>query len=156
VDCLINQFRVANGLPPFTLTNAALLSSSTFHANDSVQFKFWDGTSQSSHVNHDTPKPWDQNAANKAVNDRILGAGYCNGGAATSFADAEDTYAGSGTFATPRKAFEFWSTDPPHKATLLSTTLTEHRIAVVVGNPNQGGTDADWATFVEDLGNCVP
>jgi hypothetical protein len=38
----------------------------------------------------------------------------------------------------------------------LSTTYTEHRIAVVVGNPNQGGTDADWATFVEDLGNCVP
>jgi hypothetical protein len=38
----------------------------------------------------------------------------------------------------------------------LSTTYTEHRIAVVVGNPFQGGTDAGWGTFVEDLGLCVP
>ena len=29
-------------------------------------------------------------------------AGYGNGAAAHSFADAEDTYAGSGTFAAPR------------------------------------------------------
>ena len=156
VDCLINQARVANGLPPYTLTNAALLQSSTFHANDSVQFKFWDGSSQSSHVDSTTTPgpPYTQQQANDATTARIVAAGYCSGG--HGFDVAEDTYAGSGTFATPRQAVTFWLNDPPHRATLLSTTYTEHRIAVVVGNPFQGGTDAGWGTFVEDLGMCVP
>jgi hypothetical protein len=158
VDCLVNQARVANGLPPYTLTNAALLQSSTFHANDSVTNKFWImGDSPSSHVDSTTTPgpPYTQQQANDAINGRIRTlAGYCAGGHA--FADAEDTYSGSGSFATPRQAVTFWLNDPPHRATLLSTTYTEHRIAVVVGNPFQGGTDADWGTFVEDLGMCVP
>ena len=160
VDCLINQARVANGLAPYTLTNAALLQSSTFHANDSVHEQvLGHGQTRSramsiarrrrDRLTHSS-RPTTRSTA------RILAAGYCNGGAARSFDDAEDTYAGSGTFATPRQAVTFWLNDPPHRATLLSTTYTEHRIAVVVGNPFQGGTDAGWGTFVEDLGMCVP
>jgi uncharacterized protein YkwD len=167
VNCLVNKARKAAGVGPLQTGTGhveggryifpPLSQSARAHARASVAAKSWDvNRGLVSHLNPGTPVPADnaslQQLANQHIDGRIRGAGYCAGG--SSYRDAENTYAGWGSGATPRAAVNWWLSDPPHRATLIDPNLTEHGIGVAAGSPFPTVGDAGAAAFVEDLGTC--
>jgi uncharacterized protein YkwD len=149
--CVSNAARAANGIAPLK-NNSYLRNSSLGHANRSVALKFWSLTDGlASHVDPSqaglTP--------GAAIAQRIANAGYC----ATGTPDTnENTFAawGSGTYPpTIQGAVNWWLSDPPHRATLLSGAYVSLGFSAVPGLAfpvNTGGAQA--ASFVTDFGAC--
>ena len=81
-------------------------------AQQAVQLRWWSPTNGA--VSHINPT----NNSTPAM--RIKAAGYCPAGIATT---GENTFTSSGVWAypaTPRGAVNWWLSDPPHRATMLS------------------------------------
>jgi uncharacterized protein YkwD len=141
VWCLTNDQRVANGLSKLSL-NSVLGGTARAHAQAAVNQQGWpDGANTHTSPEGTTPTQ------------RIQAAHYCDN--PTQWETAENTYWGWGTpLQTPRTAVNWWMGDPPHRATILSTTLKDIGVGVVLGNPAPG-SHPDAAVFVQDFGTCV-
>ena len=140
VFCLTNDQRVVRGLPAYTLSSL-LGGTARAHAQDSVTRKWW-GTGDP-HVNPDGKTP----------EQRIRAAGYCSG--SSNYATAENVYWGWGSPPqTPRSAVTWWMNSTPHRNTILSTSLKELGVGVVLGAPQTGGPYPDAAVFVQNFGRC--
>jgi uncharacterized protein YkwD len=141
VWCLTNNRRVANGLPKLAL-NSVLGGTARAHAQAAVTSQGWpDGAD--THTNPEGTTP----------TQRIQAAHYCDN--PIQWQTGENTYWGWGTpLQTPRSAVTWWMGDPPHRATILSTTLKDLGVGVVLGNPAPG-SHPDAAVFVQDFGTCV-
>jgi uncharacterized protein YkwD len=103
----INALRAQNGLPPYAY-NAQLAAAALRHAQDMAN------TGNISHTGSD----------DSSARDRILAAGY------PATATSEGIYGG----ASLDDAYNFFSTDPDHRPSLLSTQFTEIGVAAVKGD----------------------
>jgi uncharacterized protein YkwD len=102
----INAVRAQNSLPPYTL-NDQLVAAAQRHSQDMAN------TGNISHAGSD----------GSTARDRILATGYA------AVATAEGIYAG----ASLDDAWNFWSTDPDHRPSLLSAQYKEIGLGVVKG-----------------------
>jgi uncharacterized protein YkwD len=155
--CLINQQRTSNRLPQ--LKNSGQLGKSALHhAAASGAAKSWDpNNGLVSHLDPGTPVPGDPNQLQQLVNQqidaRIRGIGFCSAG--SSYTDGEITYGGTGTGATPRAAVNWWMSDPPHRAAVLSPQFRQFGVAAFHRSAFPGQPDATSGTYVVDLGSCT-
>ena len=102
-----NALRAQNGLPPYRLSDK-LNASAERHSQDMAN------TSNIDHTGSD----------GSTAKQRIRDTGY------EAQFTGEDIYGG---VATVDDAWDFWSTDPPHRATLLNQLYTDIGISVVKG-----------------------
>jgi len=103
----VNALRAANGLPPYRLSDK-LNASAQRHSQDMAN------TGNIDHAGSD----------GSTAKQRILDTGY------EAQFTGEDIYGG---VATVDDAWGFWSTDPPHLATLVNQLYTDIGISVVKG-----------------------
>ncbi|HEX4624274.1 MAG TPA: hypothetical protein VH231_07445 [Solirubrobacteraceae bacterium] len=155
--CLINRQRTIHRRIALS-SNNTLTGTSEDHARASIANKFWDPQrGLVSHLDPGTPVPADntqlQDAANKAIDQRIRGAGYCAGG--RQYSDGEITYGGSNSGATRRAAVTWWMSDTDHRIALLKPSWREFGVHAQRGSAFPGGNDAASATFVVDFGSCT-
>ena len=156
-QCLINQQRTNNGLPKLKISGQ-LAKSALKHAVASGAAKSWDpNNGLVSHLDPGTPVPGDPNQLQQLVNQqidaRIRGIGFCSAG--SSYTDGEITYGGTGTGATPRAAVNWWMSDPPHRAAVLSPQFRQFGVAPLRRSAFPGQPDATSGTYVVDLGSCT-
>jgi alpha-tubulin suppressor-like RCC1 family protein/uncharacterized protein YkwD len=157
VLCLINEVRVAAGVPPLTL-NLKLRTAARQHANAARAIKWWPITGgptiHTNPVTGSTPK------------DRIRDAGYCPGEEAHPPNENGYTawYRGGIEWqgvTSPQAALDSWMDSPPHRTTLLSPDFIESGVAVVLGvackGPGADGPDnADGGVIiVQTFGGCA-
>jgi uncharacterized protein YkwD len=103
----VNALRAANGLPPYRLSDK-LNASAQRHSQDMAD---------TGNINH-------TGSDGSTAKQRILDTGY------EAQFTGEDIYGG---VATVDDAWNYWSTDPPHLATLLNQLYTDIGISVVKG-----------------------
>ena len=155
VLCLINEQRVANGVPALTL-NLKLRAAARLHAQDARTIKWWAGGGSNVHTNPVT---------GSTPESRIREAAYCPEELAPQPPTNENVYFSSysggvnyqgGT--TPQAAVTWWINNPVHRNTLLDPAYRESGVAVVLGIVEKG-TDADrvdgGAIFVQTFGGCA-
>jgi len=118
-----NALRAMAGLPPYRLSSL-LNASAERHSQDMAS------TGNIDHTGSDKSTP----------KQRILDTGY------EAQFTGEDIYGG---MVTVDDAWNYWSTDPPHRDTLLDQHYTEIGISVVKG---KGG----WFYFTMDLARPTP
>jgi len=89
---------------------------------------------------------------NQQITSRILATGYCRAGSSTT---REVTFTQSDG-ATPASAVNWWTSDPPHRQTLLDPSLKGAGFSVLRGYAQQDnvtpGPNAE--TAVVDFGAC--
>src|SRR3954451_664328 len=130
--------------------SAPLNKSALAHAKKSVAGKFWSLTDGL--VSH--TEPGSTGTASEQIQQRIVAAGYCPGGTAVT---NENTFSAEGTGTlkpTPAGAVKWWLSDPPHKATLLSTKYVNLGVGAVDGSPFPPPNYTPASTFVIDYGTC--
>jgi alpha-tubulin suppressor-like RCC1 family protein/uncharacterized protein YkwD len=152
VLCLINEERVAAGIPALTL-NLKLRTAARQHANDARTLRWWAGGGPKIHVNPVT---------GSTPQDRIKAAEYCPGEETPPMNEnGYDAYYKGGvqfqTGTTPEAAVTWWMSSQDHRTTLLDPIYTESGVAVVLGVA-QKGPEADaadgGAIFVQTFGGC--
>ena len=146
--CAVNAARAQNGVRQLA-DNRYLRSSSLAHAQRAVALRWWDQSS--SHV--DPGQAGTDPSA--AIAQRIANAGYCtNATAATN----ENTFSawGNGALApTVNGAVAWWLSDPPHRATLLSTQYRSIGFSALPASAySQDTGGAQAITVVADFGAC--
>ena len=152
VLCLINEERVAAGVPALSL-NLKLRTAARQHATDAKTIKWWAGGGSQIHTNPvtgSTPK------------ERIRAAGYCPAHDAppTNENGYHAYYQGGIQFATgttPQAAVTWWMNSQGHRDTLLDATYNESGVGVILGIPETGpGPDAadGGVIVVQTFGQC--
>lgn len=150
VLCLINEQRVAMGVPPLTL-NLRLRAAARQHANDARALKWWGPRGREIHINPVT---------GSSPSDRIKGAGYCP--AEPDCAMGENcyfaSYDGGPEFlgpTTPQAAVNWWMNTQDQRRTLLDPVYNETGIAVVIGVAERGLSGiAEGVIIVQTFGAC--
>jgi uncharacterized protein YkwD len=130
VVCLHNQIRAQSHLP-LLRENKRLRTAALGHSHDMVTGDYFD---------HTTPQ-------GTTTLDRILGSGYIGNG--EGWVLGENLAWGTGSFGTPRRAFETWMSSPTHRANVLKKAYREIGVGVVIGVPV---SDAAGATYTVDFG----
>ena len=152
VLCLVNEERVARGIPALTL-NTKLRNAARQQAQAAATLKWWAGGGPMVHVNPQT---------GSTPQSRIRDAGYCPVEQdAPSNENAYDAfYQGGAAFqaaTSPQAAVDWWMGSQPHRETLLNPTYRESGVAVVLGIAERG-PQADLADggaiFVQTFGGC--
>lgn len=153
VLCLVNEFRVANGVPALT-RNLRLQAAAQWHAQEAARLRWWAGGGPNVHTNPETK-------LDPAARMRALG--YCPGQTAPPVNEnCRDAFVfGSNPplgVLTPQKAFEFWRDSASHHATMINPAYRETGAAVVLGVAQKGGdadrADTRGAIFVQTFGGC--
>ncbi len=150
--CLINDARRKYGAPPlrdqWQLQNSALA-----HAKRAVTLRWWDvNNGLASHVD---PDQGDMSPSD-AIAQRIANAGFCRNGTRDTNENTFSSWGDGGGYPpTIRGAVRWWLSDPPHRATLLSTEYKRVGVGIMPGSAfpdDTGGAQA--GTFVADFGAC--
>jgi hypothetical protein len=146
--CAVNDARAQNGVRKLA-NNRYLRSSSLGHAQRAVTLRWWDQSS--SHVD---PSQAGTDPST-AIAQRIADAGYCSTGTADT---NENTFSawGNGALApTINGAVAWWLSDPPHRATLLSTQYRSIGFSALPASAySQDTGGAQAITVVADFGAC--
>jgi uncharacterized protein YkwD len=145
IHCLTNRARAAAGVAPLAM-NYTLVAAAQPEAQQAAQLRWWSPTNGA--VSHINPT----NGSTPAM--RIKAAGYCPGGTATT---GENTFTSSGVWAypaTPAGAVNWWLSDPPHRATMLSPAFRGEGVGVAIGLAVPGPVYNPAGTFVADFGAC--
>jgi hypothetical protein len=146
--CAVNDARAQNGVRKLA-NNRYLRSSSLAHAQRAVTLRWWDLSS--SHVD---PSQAGTDPST-AIAQRIANAGYCSNGTAVT---NENTFSawGNGALApTINGAVAWWLSDPPHRATLLSTQYRSIGFSALPASAFSQDTGGSQAiTVVADFGAC--
>jgi uncharacterized protein YkwD len=150
--CLINQQRTHNVPPlPELAWSDQLEQAAQAHSADWVTSKL--DPDRACPADPNPGWTWGscthQGSGGSWPEDRIPKSGYCTTGVNCG-ALSETTYNGWGMpGATPRKAVDWWMSDPPHKATLLDARFTDAGPGVAFGMWD--GTP-NGATYTVDFG----
>jgi uncharacterized protein YkwD len=133
ITCLINQERVAFGLPPVQ-ANPSLRQAALSHSNEMVQLGYFEHTSP----------------AGLTFVDRIKDTGYTQG--AQLWEVGENLVWGSGPLSTPRSLVTSWMNSPPHRENLLRPQFRDIGVAAVAGTP-ENGLDLTGVTVSSEYGD---
>ncbi|MDP9134326.1 MAG: CAP domain-containing protein [Actinomycetota bacterium] len=129
--CLINNRRVARGLPRLRINNR-LSRAAKWHTHDMVHRSYF------GHVSR----------RGRDVVDRLYGAHYLGG--RFSWAVGENLAWGSGSLGTPRKIVQAWMKSPGHRRNMLDRRFREIGIGVIANGPVR--TDLPAATYTTTFG----
>jgi uncharacterized protein YkwD len=132
IACLINEQRVAHGVPPVQ-PNASLRQAALSHSTEMVTQSYFEHTSP----------------AGVTFVDRIVATGYTQGARAWEL--GENLVWGSGPLSTPQSLVTSWMNSPPHRENLLRARFREIGIAAVVGTP-RSSTDTNGVTVSSEYG----
>jgi uncharacterized protein YkwD len=132
IGCLINEERVANGVPPVQ-PNGALRQAALSHSTEMVQQGYFEHTSP----------------AGLTFVQRIEATGYMKG--TRSWEVGENLVWGNGPLSTPQSLVTSWMNSPPHRENLLRGRFREIGIAAVVGTP-ENGSDQTGVTVSSEYG----
>jgi uncharacterized protein YkwD len=132
IGCLINEQRVAYGVPPVQ-PNTALRQAALSHSTEMVQQGYFEHTSP----------------AGVTFIDRIEATGYLRD--ARSWEVGENLVWGTESLSTPQSLVTSWMNSPPHRENLLRARFREIGIAAVVGTP-ENGSDRTGVTVSSEYG----
>jgi uncharacterized protein YkwD len=146
--CAVNDARAQNGVRKLA-NNRYLRSSSLAHAQRAVTLRWWDQSSSHVDPSQGATDP------STAIAQRIANVGYCSNGTADT---NENTFSawGNGALApTINGAVAWWLSDPPHRATLLSTQYRSIGFSALPASAySQDTGGAQAITVVADFGAC--
>jgi uncharacterized protein YkwD len=150
VLCLINEQRIAIGVPALTL-NLKLQAAARQHAQDAATIQWWAGGGSKIHINPIT---------GSTPQSRIKDAGYCPGEATPPTGEnGYDNWYKAGVEyqggTSPEEAVCWWMKSPGHKNTLLNPVYSETGVAVVLGVAEMGVLADGGTIFVQTFGGCA-
>ncbi|SEG92075.1 Uncharacterized conserved protein YkwD, contains CAP (CSP/antigen 5/PR1) domain [Nonomuraea solani] len=166
VLCLVNAERAALGRQPLKRYLSlgkkgplTLGSAAARHAADAVRLRWWGQVTPGKNCR---PTQGDPGRCDPHVNpqtgstplSRAQAVGYSS--RCSSFAVAENTYAGWGASqVTPRAAVTWWMNSKPHREAILNPAFTEVYTKAALGSADPAaGSITPAVTYVQMFGRC--
>jgi uncharacterized protein YkwD len=150
--CLIQDARKANGVTAPIKNSSYLQHSARGHAVVSTQLQYWSLTDGL--VSHVEPSQAGMTPS-AAIAQRIAKAGFCKSGTPNTNENTYSAWGNGANASTLRGSVNWWLSDPPHRATLLSTAYKYVGVGAIslsaFPTPTNG---AQAITVVADFGTC--
>jgi uncharacterized protein YkwD len=133
--CLMNEIRIAHGLPELHF-NAKLARIASGQANDMVRGHYFS----------------DQSLSGQSPLSRVLASGYAVNPSAIHLLTAQNIGYGTGPNATPAGIVKAWMLSPPHRKIIL--TAAYHDVGVGVARSVPSGLSSRWlgGTYAVEFG----